>query len=153
MINYPNPEYKITRERIAHMHGVAEYMYRHAPKYNLNPDDMYLLGLLHDIGYLYGKDGHEQRGAELLYDNYYSLKYVMVVEMHGTILSEIEHPSNELLLLVEADMHVDMSGENVGYEKRLEGVAARHGIDSQAYLICKENVHFLRKRSSSRSHS
>ena len=25
---------------------------------------MYLLGLIHDIGHLYGKEGHEQSGAE-----------------------------------------------------------------------------------------
>lgn len=31
------------------MQGVAEYMYRNASKYGLNPEEMYILGLVHDI--------------------------------------------------------------------------------------------------------
>lgn len=127
------------------MHGVAEYIYANAAKYGLDPSDMYLLGLLHDIGYLYGGKDHEQKGAELLQENGYPLDYSAAIKMHGMRLSEIEYPSYELLLLVEADMHVDMSGENVGYEKRLEGIAARHGMDSSAYQICKLNVEWLEK--------
>ena len=58
---------QISQERIAHMHGVAEWMYTHAEEYGCeNKDEMYLLGLIHDIGYLYGsKEDHEQKGAEL----------------------------------------------------------------------------------------
>ena len=38
------------------MHGVAEYMYAHAEDRGLNKDSMYLLGLLHDIGYVNKKN-------------------------------------------------------------------------------------------------
>lgn len=49
----------ISREKILHMWGVAEYMYQNASKYELKPDKMYVLGLLHDIGYIKGKQDHE----------------------------------------------------------------------------------------------
>lgn len=65
---------QISNERIAHMHGVAEWMYEHAVEYGCeNKDEMYFLGLIHDIGYLYGsKEEHEQKSAELLgLDTYY----------------------------------------------------------------------------------
>lgn len=44
--------YKISNERMAHMHGVAEYCYRYASDdfYNLDKGRMYILGLLHDCG-------------------------------------------------------------------------------------------------------
>lgn len=48
------------------MHSVAEYMYRNAKKYDLNPEEMYILGLIHDIGYLKDRLDHEVHGARLL---------------------------------------------------------------------------------------
>ena len=57
-------EYKISENRMAHMHGVAEFMYEHAPLFRLNPDVMYILGLLHDIGYVHGKHLHEVHGTD-----------------------------------------------------------------------------------------
>lgn len=52
----------ITEGRIHHMHGVAEFMYNHAQEHKLMPDQMYFLGLIHDIGYINGKSGHEASG-------------------------------------------------------------------------------------------
>ena len=42
---------KINENKKKHMFGVVQFMYEQAPKYNLNPEEMYTLGLLHDIGY------------------------------------------------------------------------------------------------------
>ena len=42
----------INAYKTAHMIGVAEYMRERAKDYGLNPDIMYAVGLLHDIGYI-----------------------------------------------------------------------------------------------------
>lgn len=137
-------EYIIPPERMAHMYGVAEYCYRHAsdPFYGLDPREMYVLGLLHDIGYLDGKSHHEASGGILMQRLGY--KDYMEVSMHGDLLSVNYMADKKLILLIEADLKVDMSSEEVGYEKRLEGIEKRHGRDSRAYLLCKRNINFLR---------
>ena len=141
---------RITKERMAHMHGVAEWMYEHAEEYGCeNKDEMYLLGLVHDIGYLYGsKEEHEQKGAELLgLDTYYG----RFVQAHGLTPQEYmdnyccfesEIP-NEMILLWTADMMVDLSGNAVGFKARLDDIGKRHGIDSEPYRICKETMLWL----------
>lgn len=135
------------------MHGVAEYMYQHANEYNLNnKEEMYLLGLIHDIGYLYGeKEQHEQLGAELLgIDTYYG----QLVQAHGITpqtykqihsCSDSEIP-NELILLWTADMSVDLNGREVGFQERLEDIAFRHGRDSKAYQNCCDTIAWLENR-------
>lgn len=130
---------QISDERIAHSHGVAEYMYAHAEEYGLNPKKMYLLGLVHDIGYISGKQNHEERGADLLLSAGLSPNLVSAVCHHEERLSEIKpYPSKELLLLAEADMHV------MTYEQRLEDIAKRQGWNSKAFRTCEENVRYLR---------
>lgn len=154
-------ENRISDERIAHMHGVSEYMYAHAGDFNaigkdkiykdpskpcLIPEDMYILGLLHDVGYLQGKSDHEEYGAVLLAKNGYGADKVAVIEKHGCILDEVKDIIPELVLLIEADMHIDtdVKGLFVSFDKRLENVGKRHGFDSQAYKICKANIEWLR---------
>lgn len=56
----------INRFKMAHNIGVAEYMRENAEKYGLPADEMYVMGLLHDIGYIKQHKGHEEYGAELL---------------------------------------------------------------------------------------
>ena len=140
----------ITNERIAHMHGVAEWMYEHAEEYGCkNKDEMYLLGLIHDIGYIYrNKEEHEQRGAELLGINTYYGKFV---QAHGLTPQEYmtcnecfdsEIP-NEMILLWTADMMVDSKGNVVGFKARLDDIKKRYGIDSKPYCICKEIILWL----------
>lgn len=144
---------QITNERMAHMHGVAEWMYEHAEEYGCeNKDEMYFLGLIHDIGYLYGsKEEHEQKGAELLgLDTYYG-RFVQAhgltpqeyMDCHGCFGSEIP---NEMVLLWTADMMVDLNGNAVGFKARLDDIGNRHGIDSEPYRICKETMLWLENR-------
>ena len=47
----------IPDNRMEHMHGVAEYCYKHATDdfYKLDRTHMYILGLLHDCGYIQKK--------------------------------------------------------------------------------------------------
>lgn len=143
----------ITNERIAHMHGVAEWMYKHAEEYGCeNKDEMYLLGLIHDIGYIYGnKEEHEQKGAELLGLNTYYGKFVQAhgltpqeyMDCNGCFNSEIP---NEMILLWTADMMVDSKGNIVGFKARLDDIEKRYGIDSESYRICKEIMLWLENR-------
>ena len=143
---------RIPKERIAHMHGVAEWMYEHAEEYGCeNKDEMYLLGLIHDIGYIYGKEGHEQNGGELVgLDNFYG-KFIQAhgltpqeyMDCNACFSSEIP---NEMILLWTADMMVDLSGEAVGFKARLEGIANRYGKDSEPYRVCKETIVWLENR-------
>lgn len=47
------------------------------------------------------------------------------------------------MFLWEADMHVDQSGEDVGYEARLKDIGERLGFDSEPYNICSETIRWL----------
>lgn len=105
---------------------------------------MYLLGLLHDIGYLEGRIMHARHGADILKKIKLPHKYQIAVERHGDILKEKDHPSPELMLLIEADMHIiSRSSKMVRYRDRLDEIAERHCLDSKAYRICKANVRYL----------
>lgn len=143
---------QISNNKIAHMHGVAEYMYKHAEEFGCeNKDEMYLLGLVHDIGYLYGAKNHEQNGANLLgVDTYYG-KFIFA---HGLTPQEYMQQNscfpteipNELILLWTADMTVDFNGNEVGFIERLNDIGKRHGIDSEAYIKSKEKILWLQNR-------
>jgi len=74
---------KINRHKMKHMSSVAGYMYYRAKDYGVEPEMAYMLGLMHDIGYLCGRRGHEQKGAELL-DMFGSDRtYIACVNFHG----------------------------------------------------------------------
>ena len=117
--------------RTEHSVGVAEYMYHNAHKYGLDKNEMYVLGLLHDIRYIYGiKENHEEKGANLLQNCGMSNRFTQVIKFYGSIpkkvmkelgCSETDIPK-ELLLLWEGDMSVDLKGNNVGFDKRLEDI-------------------------------
>ena len=143
---------QISNHRIAHMHGVAEWMYEHAEEYGCeNREEMYLLGLLHDIGYLSGDAVYEQKGAELLgEDSYYGrvVKYhgqtpQEYMDIHGCSAAEIP---NELILLWTADMTVDLNGNAVGVGARLKDIGNRYGAESQAYRKSQETMEWLANR-------
>ena len=143
---------RITDERMAHMHGVAEYMYAHALEHQLEPEKMYVLGLLHDIGYLGGKDGHESRGANILKNLGFEMGYFIAILWHGSTPSDflaltggekkLKIPK-ELILLWRADMSVDSKGNEVGFQKRLEDIGNRLGFESREYKNCSEVIEWL----------
>ena len=142
---------RIDKDRIAHMHGCAEYMYRHAEEYRQDPDEMYLLGLVHDIGYVNGKKGHEAYGANI---RGLSNRLSYVIRLHGTTPQEYisDHSGwplmipPELILLWEADMHIDGKGNEVTYEERLAEMAAIYGIESEPFRVCEDTIEWLMAR-------
>lgn len=144
----------ISKNRILHMHGVAEYMYRHACEYGLDPERMYILGLLHDIGYIHTKYDHEKNGANMLK----RVGYIDadLVENHGNNPADYINdfiPSariipKELVLLWEADMLIDSKkcpGEEITFGERLENVARKCGKDSIQYKNKKAKLDWLLK--------
>lgn len=130
----------ISKERILHMHGVAEYMYRNAEKYNLDKAQMYVVGLLHDIGYIFGKENHPITGSQLLKS--LGFTHADDIALHGNAPSS-QNISKVLNLLLEADLTVGKDGTVVGYKCRLKDIGERLGFDSEAYIIAKETVDFL----------
>lgn len=162
----------INRYKMAHMIGVAEYMRERAEDYALDPDAMYVVGLLHDIGYLGGREGHEQRGADILFDLDMGEDVVSAIENHGKNLYELRDEDSEaitpeLVLLVEADMSVDARGYRVGFEGRLADIGRRYttgsryscpkgttrgrssednrGEDHIAYKTVQDNIRFIKE--------
>lgn len=155
----------INKYKMAHNVGVAEYMAENAPKYNLDPNEMYLIGLLHDIGYINGREGHEESGASLIMDTFKvnknsdshiftNNKALFAIRWHGTDPNQLEienrdinmyirqdHP--ELFLLYEADMNVGIDGFRIGFRKRLEDFKKRYGEDSIAYKTARNTVKYV----------
>ena len=141
----------LNRYKMAHSIGVAEYMRERAEDYGLNPNTMYVVGLLHDIGYLGGREGHEQRGADLLDAMGLGYFYHFAIEHHGENLYDVQkrcvgdEPLLFVVLLVEADMSVDARGYRVGFEGRLADLGRRYGEDSAAYKTAMGNIQFIKE--------
>ena len=150
----------ITDERMRHMHGVAEFMYNHADdlKCDLSREELYLLGLLHDIGYMNGKEYHESFGSEVvsrLLNPQGQQTIARYIRWHGCTPQEYiafnkTKIPNELILLWWADMSIesagDRAGENVGFKGRLKGIEERYGKNSRPYRICKDTINWLEQR-------
>lgn len=126
----PSKEH-ISAKKIAHMVGVAAYMRDRADDYGVDGNVAYTAGLLHDIGYLEGRLGHEEIGAEILEACGMRGEIVFAVANHATELKAI--PENQispmLVLMVEADLSVDARGFRVGFDSRLKDIERRYGVD------------------------
>lgn len=136
--------------RTKHMAGVAEYMYEHAGDYNLDKEEMFVLGLLHDVGYIRASgDKHEEVGAAILEEKIgvTNPHILWCIKNHN---DEVKHFSwsidrhRKAFLLIKADMSVNAKGELVGYDKRLEDIGSRYGKDSETYRKCKDIIRWLK---------
>lgn len=127
----------IDDNRYKHIRSVAELMAEIAPEGK--EKEMFLLGFLHDIGYLYQPKDHNFFGGNLLKEQGY--KYWQEVYWHG--VPDTEYESAALDLLNAADMQVNGKGERVSYSERLEDIASRYGDDSSQYLLAQKMVKFL----------
>ena len=151
---------------VAHMRGVVAYMDEHASDYNLTREQMKLVDLmrevLQDTGYLYGKEDYIENSAGLVPGLVSDLPYITLVG--DLMMTPSEYASandipphmipGDLLLLWEADMMVDPSGEVVGFKKRIADIRERFGENSREYAVCSETTGFLiKKRANERLHS
>lgn len=137
----------ISQYKISHSVGVAEYMRERAEDYGLDGNIAYTTGLLHDIGYLEGRLGHEQIGGEILTAMKMPDWIVYCISNHANELAKLpkEEISPMLVLLVEADLSIEVHGYRVGFEKRVEDIASRYGTESPAFDAVKSNVNFIKE--------
>lgn len=120
----------LSEYKLMHCKGVADYMYKNAIGDISYKEQMYTLGLLHDIGYIKGKaEGHAKAGGEILNLCHYT--YWKEVYWHGSI--DTNYSSKELDLLNEADLQIDYMGNLIGFDARLEDIKVRYGSESKQY--------------------
>jgi hypothetical protein len=129
------------------MHGVAELMSQYYDAFHckyLSKEEVYILGLNHDIGYEFSKFGlsHNKIGGDILKRNGYI--YWKEVYYHDEV--QDEYKSLFLDILNSADMQIDKYGNDVGYAKRLEDIENRYGRDSNVYKKCVFLVNELKDR-------
>lgn len=141
----------ITEDKIAHCKAVAEHMKKVARiqgKDDLTADIYYVVGLLHDIGYLRGRKEHEINGAVILKAMGMKDEYVQTILNHGTnpYTLKINEQTDILIALQDADMSVDKYGRDAGFKKRLEDIKLRYGADSEAYDTATKTVQFLKEK-------
>ena len=136
----------ITENRWKHILGVARKAKELALKLHSNDEkyaeDMFLLGLLHDVGYEFMESNasHAVIGGEILKRSGY--KYWQEVTYHGNEMAE--DMSDELFILNTADMTTGPNGENFTFEERLEEITQRFGNESSAYKKCVIEVQKLK---------
>lgn len=135
----------ISDNKLRHMRAVAETMRDTALANGMTDDEadgMYLLGLVHDIGYIHGAKGHSDTGADILENAGYPL--AQAVRDHG---SPREDPPRELVMLWHADMTCDSVGRRIPYDGRLADIVRRYGRDSSQAQNATLIVGFLRSQS------
>lgn len=140
---------------MCHMHQVAEYMYQNAEKYKLNRNRMYILGLLHDIGYIKGADENEWASQLLELCGYKDASYVLwgnTTPKEFMLDQKVFSNSipAELVLLWEAEMHVGENGAPVDYTEKLEEAKKIYGRYSDPYRVCTEVISWLKNRKTGR---
>ena len=123
---------EITIDRLKHSLSVARKMRALAiedpQKYPVDPNEAYVLGLIHDIGYDFSDEQkeHAYKGGKILEEQGH--KYWKEVYYHG--ICQIEYDSAMLRLLNYVDMITGPTGKYVTIEERIEDIAKRYGKGS-----------------------
>ena len=139
----------MNEHKALHSRGVAEFMYNKAESMGLDKDQMFLVGLVHDVGYIYGPTGHAKKGGQLLYDA--GFRFAPIVSWHDSTpqkynqINLVEEPPKALLLLWMADLQVSSTGEIIGYDARLKDIESRYGSESTQYINAKNTIYYLRE--------
>lgn len=133
-------------DRLKHSYAFGKKMIQIGRELGLKEtelNNLFLLGLNHDIGYEFTENGvnHNKIGGNILKNNGY--KYWKEVYYHGDISDE--YNSLYLTILNQADMQIDKYGTYVGYDKRLENIKNRYGEESDIYLKCVNLVDRVRE--------
>lgn len=141
----------MSKNKMNHSHMVAEYMAAFAHCYGVNKESAFALGLLHDIGYICGKENHAAKGFDIMSKDGYKLAYA--IQLHGTsprycqdvvfkTERRLKFPA-QLFLLWEADMHVNSYGKIVPFAERLRDIKNNYGGDSKEYTIAKDIINYV----------
>lgn len=136
--------HRISDDKLLHIRGVAELMYDvslSVTHIRAAAEQAFLLGLVHDIGYIRQAENHSSLGAEILYQSGY--RYHDEVGNHGRL---VENPSRELEMLWYCDLRVNHRGERCTFDERLAGIAERYGKTSSQYQNAHAIVEHLREK-------
>lgn len=126
----------VSKDRALHSLSVAQKMKELAQEQCPGDiefaQDMFSLGIVHDIGYEYAaiQTEHAEVGGNILKRVGY--KYWQEVFSHG--YSDATYDSLALRILNTADLSTDAKGNRVTVQERLDDVKARYGEDSFQYL-------------------
>ncbi len=120
----------IDDNRKKHIWAVAELMRKFALEKGFSQqeaDDLYLLGLLHDIGYAFlEKENyslHNKVGEEFLKKQGYV--HWKEVSFHGVAKSPYQ---SKFLDILNWAKHIDSKGNFVSFEERLKDISSRYAI-------------------------
>lgn len=136
----------ITSSRWQHILGVArkckEFALKFKPENSKFAEDMFLLGIMHDLGYEFieSNASHAAIGGEILKRSGY--QYWQEVTQHGD--ETVDDMTDELFILNCADMSTGPNGEDFTFDERLKEIAQRFGKDADAYKKCVVEVEKLR---------
>lgn len=133
-------------DRLKHSISVARKMVEIGKTYNLDEkelQELFVLGFNHDIGYEFSINGlnHNVIGGNIMKENGY--KHWKEIYYHGN--PDSNYISLFLTILNMADMQIDKYGNDVGYERRLEDIKNRYGINSKPYLCSKKIIDNVKK--------
>ena len=123
---------QISDDRIHHMLAVATKMEQvvsnNPNRFDASPEDAFVLGFLHDIGYEFvdEQNDHAKTGGLILKNQGY--KYWCEVYYHGIPCPD--YSSELLTLLNQADLTTGPTGEYITVEERLKDIGNRYGKDS-----------------------
>lgn len=136
----------ITQDRYNHMIAVANKMKELAEKHNefeINPNDAFTLGLLHDIGYEFVHNNiyHAFEGGQVLKDQGY--KYWQEIKWHG--IPQVDYISPQLQLLNYVDMTTGPTGEYITIEERLADIAVRYTENSPQHINAIKMAHIVKE--------
>lgn len=123
---------EITVNRLKHSLAVANKMKKiaqeHYEEYKVSPDDAFVLGMIHDIGYEFSEQQqeHANKGGLILKEQGY--KYWKEVYYHGVSQREFDSPMLRILYYI--DIITGPKGEYMTIQQRIEDIAKRYGKGS-----------------------
>lgn len=126
---------EVDKKRLYHSLMVAKKMkeiaYERYPESEEFVQDMFVLGLVHDMGYEFvdSQLDHEREGGLILKRQNY--QYWKEVYWHGNPNSEYQSEALDILNI--ADIQTNHDGKYVTVEERLEGIRSRYGSETSQY--------------------
>lgn len=128
----------LTPNRLAHMNATANRAYEIATTVFGKTEDqarqLYILGLLHDVGYAFDPADHAHAGGRVLADLGFTTD---AVYDHGD--PNVGFMDDDLLIVNAADMTTSPTGAPMRMVDRLRDIGERYGADSP-HLACARAV-------------
>lgn len=134
---------------IKHTLGVAKYMKENASNFGLDPEDMWVLGYLHNINNLMEDNPKCDDNSVILHrlgfkmSQYTSWCHESPVKYCKNLV--VEMPPTKLILLWKAMYSINSEGEVVEYDEVLKELKSKLGILNVRYMIAAETVSWLKK--------